>query len=43
MKKVTVWTAFTHALRGPSDVEENFYLSSFQENLPNGTPFCSRA
>jgi iron complex outermembrane recepter protein len=41
-EKQTVWTAFTHALRTPSDVEENFYLSSFQGNLPNGTPLFAR-
>jgi len=41
-EKQTVWAAFTHALRTPSDVEENFYLSSFLENLPNGTPLFAR-
>jgi iron complex outermembrane receptor protein len=41
-KKQTVWAAFTHALRTQSDVEENFYLSSFQGNLPNGTPLFAR-
>lgn len=41
-EKQTVWGAFTHALRTPSDVEENFYLSSFLENLPNGVPLFAR-
>jgi iron complex outermembrane receptor protein len=41
-EKQTVWGAYTHALRTPSDVEENFYLSSFQENLPNGIPLFAR-
>lgn len=40
-EKQTVWSAFTHALRTPSDAEENFYLSSFIENV-NGTPLFAR-
>jgi iron complex outermembrane receptor protein len=40
--KQTVWAAFTHALRTPSDVEENFYLSGYVETLPNGTPYFAR-
>ena len=40
--KQTVWAAFTHALRTPSDVEENFYLSGYVESLPNGTPYMAR-
>ena len=40
-EKQTIWAAFTHALRKPSDAEENFYLSSFIGNL-NGTPFFAR-
>ncbi len=37
----TLWAAFTHAVRTPSDVEENFYLASYHV-LPNGTPFVAR-
>jgi iron complex outermembrane receptor protein len=40
-EKQTVWAAFTHALRTPSDAEENFYLSSFVENV-NGVPLFAR-
>jgi iron complex outermembrane receptor protein len=36
------WAAFTHALRTPSDAEENFYLSGYIETLPNGTPYFAR-
>jgi iron complex outermembrane receptor protein len=38
----TVWTAFTHAVRTPSDVEENFYLSGFSRLLPNGVAQMAR-
>jgi iron complex outermembrane receptor protein len=40
--KNTMWASFTHALRTPSDAEENFYLSGFIETLANGTPFFAR-
>ncbi|HEU5023052.1 MAG TPA: TonB-dependent receptor [Bryobacteraceae bacterium] len=40
--KQTVWAAFTHALRTPSDVEENFYLSGLVGILPDGTPWLGR-
>jgi len=40
--KQTVWAAFTHALRTPSDSEENFYLLGYIETLPNGTPYLAR-
>ncbi|MFN7999043.1 MAG: TonB-dependent receptor [Bryobacteraceae bacterium] len=40
--KQTVWTAFTHAVRTPSDAEENFYLSGFIQVLPNGVPYFAR-
>jgi iron complex outermembrane recepter protein len=36
------WTAFTHALRTPSDAEENFYLLGLVGVLPNGTPYLAR-
>jgi iron complex outermembrane receptor protein len=38
----TVWTSFTHALRTPSDAEEDFYLSSFLGTQPNGLPLFAR-
>jgi iron complex outermembrane receptor protein len=41
-QKQTVWAAFTHTLRTPSDVEENFYLSGFIGELPGGTPWMGR-
>jgi len=39
--KQTVWASFTHALRTPSDAEEDFYLSSFQ-GVANGTQVFAR-
>ena len=38
----TVWAAFTHALRTPSDAEENFYLSGFVGIAPGGVPEMAR-
>ncbi len=38
----TFWTSFTHALRMPSDAEEDFYLSSFLGTQPNGLPLFAR-
>ena len=40
--KQTVWAAFTHALRTPSDGEEDFYLLGYIETLANGTPYLAR-
>jgi iron complex outermembrane recepter protein len=40
--KETVWAAFTHALRTPSDGEDNFALSSYLSTTSNGTPFFAR-
>jgi iron complex outermembrane recepter protein len=37
----TFWTAFTHAVRTPSDAEEDFYLSSFLEES-GGLPVFAR-
>jgi iron complex outermembrane recepter protein len=37
-----VWAAFTHALRTPSDAEENFDLSGFIGTAADGTPFFAR-
>jgi iron complex outermembrane receptor protein len=39
--KQTFWTAFTHALRTPSDAEENFYLLGYI-GTSNGLPFFAR-
>jgi iron complex outermembrane recepter protein len=41
-ERQTVWAAFTHALRTPSDSEENFYLLGYIGALPNGTPYFAR-
>jgi iron complex outermembrane recepter protein len=38
----TIWAAFTHAVRTPSDVEEDFFLSGFSRILPNGVPQMAR-
>lgn len=40
--KHTLWTAFTHALRTPSDAEENFNLSGFIGITPGGVPSFAR-
>ena len=39
--KQTVWAAFTHAVRTPSDAERNFYLSGFI-GISQGLPFFAR-
>ncbi len=38
----TVWAAFTHAVRTPSDAEENFFLSGFVGITPSGIPEMAR-
>ncbi len=38
----TVWAAFTHAVRTPSDAEENFYLLGYTGSTVNGLPFLAR-
>ena len=38
----TLWAAFTHALRTPSDAEENFSLGGFIRIAPNGMPYFAR-
>jgi iron complex outermembrane recepter protein len=38
----TFWGAFTHAVRTPSDVEEDFFLSGFSRILPSGVPQMAR-
>src|SRR5581483_10436892 len=36
------WAAYTHALRTPSDAEENFNLSGYLGNTADGTPIFAR-
>jgi len=38
----TVWAAFTHAVRTPSDAEENFSLAGFIGIAPGGIPYFAR-
>jgi iron complex outermembrane receptor protein len=38
----TVWAGVTHALRTPSDSEENFYLLGYIGTTANGTPYFAR-
>lgn len=40
--KQSVWAAFTHALRTPSDSEEDFYLLGYIGSTANGTPYFAR-
>jgi iron complex outermembrane receptor protein len=40
--KQTFWASYTHALRTPSDAEDDFYLSSMIGETPNGTPLFAR-
>ncbi len=40
--KQSVWAAFTRAVRTPSRVERDFYLSGYIGNAPDGTPFFAR-
>jgi len=41
-EKETFWAAYTHALRTPSDAEENFFLSGYLGAQANGTQFFAR-
>lgn len=41
-KNITIWAAATHAVRTPSDAEENFSLLGLVEVLPSGTPYFAR-
>ncbi len=41
-KTETVWAAFTHALRTPSDAERALYLTGFTGSFINGLPFFAR-
>ena len=41
-EKQTWWTAFTHAIRTPSDAERNFNLAGFIGFNPDGLPFFAR-
>ncbi|MGH9515075.1 MAG: TonB-dependent receptor plug domain-containing protein [Terriglobales bacterium] len=40
--KQSIWAAFTHAVRTPSDAERAFYLSGFAGFGPGGIPFFAR-
>jgi iron complex outermembrane receptor protein len=40
--KQSFWAAWTHALRTPSDSEEDFYLLGFIETTASGTPYFAR-
>ena len=40
--KQSVWVAFTHALRTPSDAERAFYLSGFTGGFAGGLPVFAR-
>jgi iron complex outermembrane receptor protein len=39
--KASLWASFTHAVRTPSDAEEDFYLSSYL-GMSGGLPFFAR-
>lgn len=41
-KNQSVWTAFTHAVRTPSDAEENFTLLGYTGSTLNGLPVFAR-
>lgn len=40
--KQSLWAAFTHAVRTPSDAERAFYLSGFVGIAPGGVPYFAR-
>ncbi len=40
--KQTFWVSYTHALRTPSDAEEDFYFSSFLGTAPSGVHYFAR-
>jgi iron complex outermembrane receptor protein len=40
--KQSLWAAFTHAVRTPSDAERNFYLLGLIEITPQGLPYFAR-
>ncbi len=41
-EKQTLWAAYTHAVRTPSDAERDFFLSGFIGIAPDGLPFFAR-
>lgn len=41
-ERQTIWAAFTHAVRTPSDAEEDFDLSGFAGLGPGGIPLMAR-
>jgi iron complex outermembrane receptor protein len=40
--KQTLWAAFTHSVRTPTDAERDFSLLGYIETLPSGLPFFAR-
>ncbi len=38
----TIWAAFTHAVRTPSDVEEDFFLAGYTGQTVDGLPLLAR-
>lgn len=40
--KSSMWAAFTHAVRTPSDAEHDLFLSGFVGTAPDGKPFFAR-
>jgi iron complex outermembrane receptor protein len=40
--KQTIWTSFTHAVRTPSDVEEDFFLEGYTGQTVAGLPLLAR-
>ena len=41
-ERQSVWLAFTHAVRTPSDAEENFALSGYITTTSSGVPYFAR-
>lgn len=41
-ERQTFWTSFTHAVRTPSDVEEDLFLLGFIATTPGGVPYFAR-
>lgn len=41
-KRQSLWAAYTHAVRTPSDAEQNFTLLGFTGQVVNGLPFFAR-
>jgi len=41
-EKQTIWAAYTHAVRTPSDAEEDFNLLGYVGTTPSGLPYFAR-